>query len=42
LFGIFGHFSAKRGRDPIVVLGFVVHIVAFFLVRLGSTCKKDH
>ena len=33
LFGIFGHFLAKRGRDPIVVLGFVVHMLAYFLVR---------
>ena len=34
MFGILGHLLAKRGRDPIVVLGFVVHMLAYFLVRL--------
>ena len=33
LFGIFGHYlTRQRGRDPVVVLGFVLHMIAFFLV----------
>ena len=31
MFGILGHMLVKRGRDPIVMLGFVCNMVAFFL-----------
>jgi hypothetical protein len=35
-FGLLGtRTSTKLGRDPIVILGFIVHIVAFFLVFLN-------
>merc|ERR1711994_633872 len=30
-FGFFGHLTAKRGRDPIVVLGFILSMLAYFL-----------
>merc|ERR1719411_1436437 len=29
-FGFFGHLTAKRGRDPIVVLGFILSMLAYF------------
>ena len=35
VFGIFGHLTVKRGRDPIVMLGFVLSMVAYFLVFLN-------
>ena len=35
VFGIFGHLTVKRGRDPIVVLGFVLSMVAYFLVFIN-------
>jgi hypothetical protein len=35
VFGIFGQATVKRGRDPIVVLGFVLSMVAYFLVFLN-------
>lgn len=35
LFGIFGHLMVNRGRDPIVILGFLVHVLAFFLVFIN-------
>lgn len=31
MFGILGHILVKKGRDPIVMLGFVCNMVAFFL-----------
>jgi hypothetical protein len=35
-FGLLGaRTSNKIGRDPIVILGFIVHIVAFFLIFLN-------
>lgn len=35
LFGLLGSVTTKRGRDPIVIAGFLVHILAFFLVFLN-------
>lgn len=35
-FGLMGaRFAKKIGRDPIVVLGFVIHMIAFFLIFLN-------
>ena len=35
-FGLLGaRTSTKIGRDPIVILGFVIHIIAFFLIFLN-------
>lgn len=35
-FGLLGaRTSNKIGRDPIVILGFVIHIIAFFLIFLN-------
>lgn len=35
LFGIFGSLTVKRGRDPIVLLGFILSMVAYFLAFLN-------
>lgn len=35
LFGILGSKTIRWGRSPIVVSGFVVHVVAFFLIFLN-------
>jgi len=35
IFGIFGNLTVKRGRDPIVILGFVLSMVAYFLAFLN-------
>ena len=35
LFGIFGKQTNKYGRDPIVFLGFIIHLVTFFLIYLN-------
>lgn len=35
LFGIFGRHTIKYGRDPIVMLGMVVHMVCFYLIFLN-------
>lgn len=34
-FGLLGTRTSKMGRDPIVILGFIIHIVAFFLIFLN-------
>lgn len=34
-FGLLGKKTIRFGRDPIVIVGFVVHIVAFFLIYLN-------
>lgn len=35
-FGLLGaRTSNKLGRDPIVILGFVIHLIAFFLIFLN-------
>lgn len=35
-FGLLGaRTSSKLGRDPIVILGFIIHIIAFFLIFLN-------
>lgn len=35
IFGIFGSYLVKRGRDPVVILGFLIHSTAFFLIFLN-------
>eukprot|EP00095_Tigriopus_kingsejongensis_P001318 snap_masked-scaffold249_size238305-processed-gene-0.10 protein:Tk01318 transcript:snap_masked-scaffold249_size238305-processed-gene-0.10-mRNA-1 annotation:"unc93-like protein mfsd11" len=35
LFGIFGHVVVKRGRDPVIILGFLIHALCFFLIFLN-------
>jgi len=35
LFGIFGYKTNKHGRDIIILLGFVIHMLAFFLVFIN-------
>lgn len=35
VFGIFGSKTVKFGRDPIVLLGFIVHILCYFLIFLN-------
>ncbi len=35
LFGLLGSKTKKFGRDAIVILGFIIHILAFFLVFLN-------
>lgn len=35
IFGIFGTKTVKWGRDPIVLIGYFVHMVAFFLIFLN-------
>lgn len=35
LFGLMGSKTNKFGRDPIVIMGFIVHIVSFFLIYLN-------
>ncbi|XP_063605818.1 UNC93-like protein MFSD11 isoform X2 [Penaeus indicus] len=35
VFGIFGSKTVKSGRDPIVILGYVVHMVCFFLIFMN-------
>ena len=35
LFGIFGHYITTKGRDPVVMLGFLVHLMSFFLIFLN-------
>ena len=35
IFGLLGSKTIKYGRDPIVIMGFVVHMIAFFLIFLN-------
>ncbi len=35
VFGIFGHLTVKRGRDPIIMLGFVLSMIAYFLAFIN-------
>ena len=35
LFGILGKKTNHFGRDPIILLGYVVHMVAFYLIFLS-------
>lgn len=35
MFGIFGQKTNKWGRDPIVMVGFVLHALAFFLIFIN-------
>ena len=35
LFGFLGSLTVRRGRDPIILLGFVVSIVSYFLIFIN-------
>lgn len=35
MFGIFGNKVIKQGRDPVVMLGFIVHLATFFLIFIN-------
>lgn len=35
IFGIFGSKTRKYGRDPVVIGGFIIHTVCFFLIFLN-------
>lgn len=35
VFGFFGHLTTRRGRDPIVVLGFSLSMLSYFLIFLA-------
>lgn len=35
LFGILGTKTARWGRDPIVIMGYVIHLLAFFLIFIN-------
>lgn len=35
LFGLFGKRTNQHGRDPIIVLGFIAHIVSFYLIFIN-------
>ena len=35
LFGFIGHFTVKRGRHPIVILGFVLSMIAYALMFIN-------
>lgn len=35
IFGFFGHLTTKRGRDPIVILGFITSMTSYFLIFLN-------
>ena len=32
LFGFMGHWTLKHGRDPIVILGFILSMVSYFFI----------
>jgi len=34
IFGFLGHVTAKRGRDPIIILGFILSMTSFLLIFL--------
>jgi len=35
IFGFLGHLTTKRGRDPIVILGFITSMATYFLIFLN-------
>ena len=35
LFGSLGHFTAKKGRDPIIIIGFIISMISYFLMFLN-------
>lgn len=35
LFGLLGSKTIKYGRDPIVIVGFIVHLISFVLIYLN-------
>jgi len=35
VFGFFGHLTTRRGRDPIIILGFITSMISYFLMFLN-------
>ena len=35
LFGFLGNVTVKRGRDPVILLGFVVSVLSYFLIFIN-------
>ena len=35
MFGLFGKRTNKYGRDPIILFGFVIHMVSFYLIYIN-------
>lgn len=35
IFGFLGHITTRRGRDPIIILGFVLSMITYFLMFLA-------
>lgn len=35
VFGLLGKRTSKWGRDPIVIIGFIIHIISFFLIFMN-------
>jgi len=35
LFGLFGKRTNQYGRDPIIILGYVVHMISFYLIYIN-------
>ncbi|XP_050719107.1 UNC93-like protein MFSD11 isoform X3 [Eriocheir sinensis] len=40
VFGIFGSKTVKFGRDPIVILGYLIHVLCYFLIFLNLPTKS--
>lgn len=34
-FGLLGSRTSKRGRDPIVIIGFICHMISFVIIYLN-------
>lgn len=40
VFGILGSTTRKYGRDPIILFGYICHMVTFFLIFLNQPFKS--
>lgn len=40
VFGILGKKTNKYGRDPVILLGFLIHMISFFLIYLNLPAKS--
>ena len=49
IFGFLGHLTARKGRDPIVIAGFIISMLSYFLMfinlpfnsNIGETDPSD-